>query len=507
MDISDQSDAIALLTRATRLRVCGPDEIIDTHISRIILVGDRAFKMKRPVKLPYVDFSTPELRLAACLKEVDLNSITAPGLYLRVRRLTRDTAGQLALDGDGLLVDAIIEMKRFDQSLLLDQMAGDGRLTPQLLTQTARTIAQFHAEAPVVHAGTGVANLSDVLDINKAGFASSGIFAEKDVNILDRMFRKTLAHHAERLNQREADGKVRRCHGDLHLRNICVLNGNPCLFDCVEFNDKIATVDVLYDLAFLLMDLWHRDFPELANLVMNRYLDETDNEDGFTVLPFLMAVRSAVRAHVIATQIKESGDPLGKLFVEVRAYFDHATKLLRKQSARLIAIGGLSGSGKTTIADSLAAHIGAPPRARIVESDRIRKALYKVPPERRLPDEAYRSEVSDRVYREIVRRAELIIVQGGAVVADAVFNRPDDRVRIEEVTKEQNVPFLGIWLNAPPDVLRRRVEQRRGGPSDATVDVLSQQLAKDAGEIIWRRFDADQSSAQIVSSILGVPVT
>lgn len=507
MNSTGQTDAIALLTDAGRLGIAAPVETIETHISRIFLAGDRAFKMKRAVKLPYADFSTPELRLAACRKEVELNSPTAPGLYLGVRRITRQTNGKAAFDGEGELIDAVVEMKRFDQSLLLDRMAEAGALTPDLMTRTARTIARFHGQAPVAHAGTGAANLAGVLDINKAGFATSSVFGEAEVEALDAAFRATLSRHGDVLDQREAAGKVRRCHGDLHLRNICLLDGQPCLFDCIEFNDRIATVDVLYDLAFLLMDLWHRGFPELANLVMNRYLDETDNEDGFVLLPFLMAVRAAVRAHVIATQAQDGGDPSGALRAEARTYFDLATALLGEHPARLVAIGGLSGSGKTTIAEALAAHVGAPPGARIVESDRIRKALHGVPPETRLPDKAYRPDVSARVYREMVWRTALILAAGGSVVADAVFDRAPDRTRIEQAARERHVPFLGIWLDVSPDVMWRRVDQRRGGPSDATVDILSRQLGRDAGAITWRRIDAARPPAAIVSDILALHAT
>jgi len=502
LSTSDQTDAIALLTDTGRLGIAGPIETIETHISRIFLAGDRAFKMKRAVKLPYADFSTPELRLAACRKEVELNSPTAPGLYLGVRRITREADGGPAFDGDGELIDAVVEMKRFDQSLLLDRMAEAGALTPDLMTRTALMIARFHSEAPVVHAGAGAANLAGVLDINKAGFATSSVFRPQEVEALDAAFRAALSRHAGALDRREAAGKVRRCHGDLHLRNICLLDGQPCLFDCIEFNDRIATVDVLYDLAFLLMDLWHRGFPELANRVTNRYFDETDNEDGFVLLPFLMAVRAAVRAHVTGTQVEEGGDPSGSLRAEARSYFDLAAELLKERPARLIAIGGLSGSGKTTVAEALAAHVGAAPGARIVESDRIRKALHGVPPETRLPETAYRPEVSERVYREMAWRAERILAEGGSVVADAVFDRPSDRMRIEQVVNGRGLPFLGIWLDAAPDVLWHRVDRRRGGPSDATVDILSRQLEKDAGAVSWRGRDAARSPARIVADIL-----
>jgi predicted kinase len=298
---------------------------------------------------------------------------------------------------------------------------------------------------------------------------------------------------------------VRRCHGDLHLRNICLLGGEPRLFDCIEFNDRIATIDVLYDLAFLLMDLWHRGFPELANLVANRYLDEADDEDGFVLLPFFMAVRAAVRAHVTATQAEEGGDPSGRLASEARAYFRLASKLLEKHPARLIAVGGLSGSGKTTVAEALAAHVGAPPGARIVESDRIRKAMHGVPVETRLPEKAYRPEISERVYREMAWRAVLILSSGSPVVADAVFDREADRERIEQAAKERALPFLGIWLDAAPDVLWQRVRGRKGGPSDATIDILSRQLQRNPGAIAWRRLDAARTPKETVEAILKPP--
>jgi aminoglycoside phosphotransferase family enzyme/predicted kinase len=496
----DQDDVIAFLADPGSHGTTAPVEIITTHISRIFLVGDRVFKLKRAVTLPYVDFSTPGRRLAACEKEVTLNSETAPSLYLGVRRITREKDG-LAFDGSGPLAEAVVEMKRFEQSALLDHMAEAGTLTPELMTATARMIARFHRRAPVVHAGSGAANMEGVLDINRAGFDTSHVFRRQEVETLDAAFRAALRRHAPMLDRREKEGRVRRCHGDLHLRNICLLDGEPCLFDCIEFNDRIATVDVLYDLAFLLMDLWHRHLPALANLVTNRYLDAADDEDGLAVLPFFMAVRAAVRAHVTATQA-ESGDSTGEIAEEARRYFSLAADLLVDHPARLIAIGGLSGSGKSTIAERLAPGVGAPPGARIVESDRIRKALFGVVAETRLPKEAYAPEVSERVYGEMARRAGSLLAAGAPVVANAVFDRGPDRERIEREAGSRSVPFLGIWLDAAPDVLRRRVGARVGGPSDADIEVLAAQLARGADPVAWRKLDAARSPAQIVAEIL-----
>lgn len=501
MIVDDQQAAVAFLLDPSAYGAAGLVEVIETHISRIFLTGERAYKMKLAVKLPYVDFSAPALRLAACEKEVELNSKTAPGLYLGVRRITREADGKLAFDGTGQMVDAAIEMVRFDQSKLLDRMATAGELTSALMTKVARMIVGYHRAAPTVHNGSGSSNMACVLDINESGFATSHVFTQAQIEPFAKAFRTTLARHSGLLDRREAAGKVRRCHGDLHLRNICLFDGEPRLFDCIEFNDQIASIDVLYDLAFLLMDLWHRGFPQLANLVMNRYLDEADDEDGFVLLPFFMAVRAAVRAHVTATQVEEGSADSDKLVAEARSYFDLARTLLQETPPRLVAIGGLSGSGKTTVAEAMAAHVGAPPGARIVESDRIRKAMHGVPAETRLPDKAYRPEVSERVYREMAWRAGLILAEGGSVVADAVFDRSADRARIEKAADDKGVAVAGFWLDADPLVLWQRVSDRKGGPSDATIDILSRQLQRNAAQTGWRKINADRKLADIVTEL------
>lgn len=507
MPSDDQQDSIHFLTNPASHAQAGAVETIDTHISRIFLVGDRAYKMKRAIQLPYADFSTPALRRAACDKEIELNGRTAPKIYLGVRHITREADGSVAFDGRGELIDAVVEMQRFEQSALLDRMAQADALSPALMTATARNIAAFHSDLAAVHGGSGADNMRAVLDINRAGFATSTLFEQQAIDALEASSRAALAHHAGLLDQRERAGKVRRCHGDLHLRNICVLDGEPCLFDCIEFNERIATIDVLYDLAFLLMDLWHRGLPEYANLVMNRYLDASDDEAGVVLLPFFMAVRATIRAHVTATQVAEDGDAKGKLEAQARAYFALAESLLHQHPARLIAIGGLSGSGKTTIAEALAAHVGAAPGARIVESDRVRKALHAVPAETRLPDSAYRPEVSAQVYHAMVARAGRVLAAGGPVVANAVFDRLEDREWIAQAAVAQERPFLGVWLDANHGLLRQRVDQRRGGPSDATVAVLEQQLEKNVGAMHWRRLDAAASPADIVRDILALPLS
>jgi uncharacterized protein len=498
----EQADVIRFLSDPASYGSGQAVDIMETHISVIALIGTRAYKLKKQVKLPYVDFSTAELRIAACRKEVELNGATAPGLYLGTRLLTRRPDGGLEFDGAGEPVDAVVEMLRFDQRDLFDTMAREGRLDPPLMTRLAHMIAQFHRKAPVVGDGGGAANMAAVLDINDAGFAQSDVFAEEAVAVLSKRFRARLDELTPLLDRRAADGSIRRCHGDLHLRNICLFDGKPRLFDCIEFNMDIATSDVLYDLAFLLMDLWHRDFPHLANLVMNRYLDETRDDGGLPALSFFMAVRAAVRAHVVATQAEEPGQDRARLADQAHTYFELADRLLNPSSPSLIAIGGFSGTGKSTLAEALAPNIGAAPGARVMESDRVRKALYGVPVETVLPDSAYTAEISSKVYREMTQRSHDTLAAGSSVVADAVFDDPEKRRLIESAVRGTPATFQGAWLEADPALLLNRVRGRQKGPSDATAEILAMQLEKDAGETCWRRLDAALPVQTLVTAFI-----
>ncbi|MBB4002187.1 AAA family ATPase [Aurantimonas endophytica] len=471
----------------------GAVETVTTHISAVLIGGDRAVKLKRAVRLGYVDFSTPERRLAACERELELNRRTAPALYRRARRIVRGPTGALALDSEGPLVDAVVEMARFEGEGLFDQMAIDGTLTASLMTRLARHIAAFHVRLPADHGAKGAAVMAAVLDINEGALSTTTVFPADEVAAFNRRFRAALAAHGPLLDRRGEAGKVRRCHGDLHLRNICLVDGEPTLFDCLEFDEAMATTDILYDLAFLLMDLWHRGLEEAANLVLNRYLDEIDESDGLPLLPFLMAVRAAVRAHVSATRAAEGGAGAAGAIGEARAYFDLALDLLEPRAPRLVAVGGLSGSGKSTVAAAISPEIGPPPGARIVSSDRLRKRLFAVPVETRLPVECYTADVSQRVYDEMIGSAERIARLGHGVVADGVFDRASERRRIAAAAAVAGVPFTGLWLTAPTERLLERVARRTGDASDATTDVVREQVARAREPVEWRVLPSEAS--------------
>jgi len=496
VQVSDQSEVCAFL--ATAMAEKGDVEEIGTHISLVFVGSEIAWKLKRAVHLPYADFSTPEKRLSFCEHEVTLNRRTAPDHYLGVRHITRQ-AGSLAFDGPGALVDAVVEMRRFDQNALFDRLATRGALTAPLMGRLAIEIARLHDACPSDRR-PGSGRVAEVLAVNEAALAQTRVFPQAEVAGFNAAFRSAADAHRALLDARGHAGRVRRAHGDLHLRNIFLEDGQPILFDCIEFNDALATVDLLYDLGFLLMDLVHRGLPDLANLVMNRYLDITGDESGLPLLPFFMALRAAVRAHVTATAI-EAGDDTAARRQEARAYFDLALSLMQPQPTVLLALGGLSGTGKTTVAAAVAPLVGAGAGARVLSSDRLRKALHGVAPETRLPTAAYQPEVSAQVYAELEQRAAALSGAGVSVVADAVFARETERNRIEAAARAAQVAFAGFWLEAPCTLLRQRVAERAGGPSDATIAVLEQQLGYDLGPMAWTKLDAAQAPGSLAGII------
>ncbi|HEV8679965.1 MAG TPA: phosphotransferase, partial [Stellaceae bacterium] len=366
----------------------GPIEVIETHASLVFLAGNYAYKLKRAVKYPYLDFSTAALRQAAGAAELRLNRRTAPQLYLEVRAVSRKPDGSLAWgrpEGGGDPVDFVVVMRRFEQSDLLEKVAQAGALSPSLLYALTTHIASFHAKAERRPERGGAAAMAELVSTNIACLRdcrSAGFAAAQIDRIADGM-RAELARLGGLIDERRAAGEVRRVHGDLHLRNICLVDGKPVLFDCIEFSEDIATVDVLYDLAFLLMDLEHRGERGGANLVFNRYLDLTEEDDGIALMPLFLSLRAVIRAHVTATMAEHgwgAGDPAAA-FAEARRYLDDAMAALAPRPPRLVAIGGLSGSGKSSLAAGLAAELGRRPGARVLRSDVLRKLRLGAEPE------------------------------------------------------------------------------------------------------------------------------
>lgn len=481
----EQRDAIAFLSDPSSYEAAGDVERLETHISLVFLTGDRAYKLKRAVRFPYVDFSTVEHRRAACTAELTLNRRTAPQLYLETRAIVRRADGAFCWEGDGDIVDWVVVMRRFDQNQRLDAVAKTGGLEPRLLQALAAHIAEFHDKAERRPESGRVTALAAVIAENDQCLRASRnvAFPPERIDELRERSQSWLSRIDDLVDKRCDDGKVRRCHGDLHLRNICVIDGKPVLFDCIEFSDAFACIDVLYDLAFLLMDLDHQGHRDSANLVLNRYLDLTGDTEGLAAMPLFISLRAAIRAHVTASA--------GGASEEALAYLDHACAALQPAPPRLIAVGGLSGTGKSTLAAALAPALAAPPGARVLRSDVLRKRLFGVAPEERLPESAYAADTTKRVYDALRDGAEAALAAGYSAIVDAVALRADERQSFVAVARAGSVPFTGLWLEAPADALTERVTARRDDASDATSKIVARQLETEPGPLDdWVRIDA-----------------
>jgi uncharacterized protein len=491
----DQQAIIAFLSDPSSYDGVDRVETLETHISLVFLAGERVYKLKRAVKFPYLDFSTVHRRREFCKAELSLNQRTAPQLYLETRAIVRGPDGRLAWGDQGEIVDWVVVIRRFDQNQRLDVIAKTDGLEPGFLYRLAANIAAFHEAAEHRPEHGGVAAFSAIVDENDECLQASQAvaFSSERVRELHDASRDWLYRLGELLDRRRAAGKVRRCHGDLHLRNICVVDGEPVLFDCIEFSEAFASIDVLYDLAFLLMDFEHQGNRASANLVLNRYLDLTAEDDGLAAMPLFLSLRAAIRAHVTASA--------GGSADEAQTYLDQACAALRPPTARLIAIGGLSGSGKSTIAAALAPELGARPGARVLRSDVIRKRLFGAEPEARLPEDAYEPEVTTRVYECLCGQAKVALQAGYCTIIDAVSLRPEERHSFAALAAKAGVPFTGIWLDAPADALTARVTARRNDASDATSEIVARQLGVDPGTIDWHRLEARGMVVETLNAI------
>jgi aminoglycoside phosphotransferase family enzyme/predicted kinase len=468
---------------------------ITTHAAHVFLVGDRAYKTKRAVSYSFLDFTTLDRRRRALEAELALNRRTAPMLYRRLVPVTCAGGDLLALAGSGEPVEWLLEMARFDQEARLDRVAARGELTPAIVDDLAEVIAAFHAQAAVRSECGGVAGMREVIEGNAEDFAAlpEGIFRAGRSARLTSRCRDELAKRRDLLEQRRHAGHVRHCHGDLHLANIVLLEGRPVLFDCLEFDEALASIDTLYDLAFLLMDLLHQELGLLAQRLLNGYLDATWDDGGVALLPLFLACRAAIRAKVLGFGAQSADGSAPGEVSEARDYLERALAYLDPPPARLVALGGVSGTGKSTLARALAPELGPAPGAVVLRSDVVRKRLHGVAPGDRLPPAAYRKEASRPVYGALAERAAVLLRAGHAAIVDAVFLDPAERAQIERVALEADVAFQGLWLSAPEDILLQRVTARRGDVSDATPDVLRQQLTTDPGALTWPLLDVSGS--------------
>lgn len=460
-------------------------EKIQTHISYIFLAGNKAYKLKREIKLPYLDFSTLEERRKACENEVKINKRTAPIIYIGVKPITVDPMGVYSIGGDGKIIDWVVEMTRFEGDKLLSQCAKRGLLDANLIENLAKEIYSFHSKAKV-HKESGSGDIAAILQNNLECFSKfgTGLFSEQQIKEAAAGSKKILAGISHLLDLRKRNGKVRHCHGDLHLANIVLIDGKPILFDAIEFDDALATIDVIYDLSFLIMDLAFQGLVVEANVLLNRYITLSLDFEGLAALPLFLSMRSGIRAHVAA---------LNKDKVKVKNYMRFALKCLKPTSPKLVAIGGLSGSGKSSLARIISPNLTPLPGAVLLRSDIIRKQLSGIDQYAKLTEQAYSADITRKTYDEIYKRATIALNAGYSVIADAVFAAPFEREAIQDVGVRTEIKFKGIWLETDPSIASARISNRKNDASDATTSVLDQQLDYDVGTMNWSTFDSSMS--------------
>jgi len=473
----------------------------DTHSAAVFLAGDRVFKVKRAVRFPFLDYSTLDNRETACRAELEINHAFAPQLYRRVVPITRERNGALAIDGAGEPVEWAVEMKRFDETMTLDHLADRGAIDDAMLRPLAEAVVQMHERAQPADAGAWLNAVEGFVKDDTTAFAKHhDLFPAQAVAELERKSLAALARLRPLLAARGREGLVRRGHGDLHLGNIAVVDGAPVAFDALEFDPVIASGDVLYDLAFLLMDLVERGLEGAANAVLNGYFAAARRIadcDGIAALPFFMSLRAAIRAMVTVARLDLARPGVAQ---SAKRYFELALELLAPAKPMVVCAGGLSGTGKSLLARSLAPALAPLPGALIFRSDVERKALFGVAERDRLPSAAYRPDVSEKIYAVLNDKAARVVRAGYSVIIDAVFAQPGERAEAEAAAANAGAGFRGLFLVADLTTRLRRIGTSEADASDADAAVARAQEEFDLGAIGWAIVDASGTPERTLAS-------
>ena len=462
-------------------------EVIETHISWVILTGDYAYKIKKPVNLGFLDFSTLELRHHYCLQELSLNHRLAPQLYLDVITIS-GTAEEPTLNNNGAAIEYAIKMRQFPQQAQLDRVLMRHELQPQQIDQLADTIAAFHQQIEVAPQSSSYGTPAAILDpvIENFNQIHPFLIADEEKRRLQQL--EQWSHHTfEQLRptfeQRKREGFIRNCHGDMHLANIALVDEEVVIFDCIEFNDNFRWIDTISEIAFTTMDLLDRNQPHYAARLLDRYLQRTGDYAGLSLLQFYQIYRALVRAKVAIIRAHQSGLPASTRAEALQQYRNYtllAENFTVKKQPRLFIAHGVSGSGKTALTQPLLEQFGM---IRL-RSDVERKRLFGLTAEARTEAATstgiYSSAASQRTYAHLLATAKQVCQNGYDVIVDATFLKRSQRQLFRTLAQQLGIPFVILHFYADEVLLRQWIEERtRAGKdaSEATVAIMQQQLA------------------------------
>jgi aminoglycoside phosphotransferase family enzyme/predicted kinase len=462
-------------------------EVLETHISWVLLAGEYAYKIKKPVSLGFLDFSTLQLRRFYCEEELRLNRRTAPRLYLEAVPITGSEAAPW-LGGRGEAIEYAVKMRRFPQEALLSRMAQDGTLSAAHIDALARATAALHAQAARAESGRPFGTAAEVLAPALQNFdqIEALIGPGEEVPELERLRAWTQDEH-NRLRQifaaRKASGFVRECHGDLHLGNVALIDGQPTPFDGIEFSEAFRWIDVMSEVAFMVMDLTDRRLPRLAYRFLNAYLEETGDYAGLAVLRFYLVYRALVRAKVACIRVHQRGVPAEEFRRGEREHVEYvslARSLAGESRRALVLMHGLSGSGKTTVAQYLVEALSALRLRSDVERKRLVGLEARARTGSALGAGLYAADLTARTYARLAELARSVVVAGYPAVVDATFLSRAQRKTFAALARELGVPYAIADCQAPESVLRERVAARERAARDASeagIAVLEHQLA------------------------------
>ncbi len=458
--------------------VIGPVKLRQTHISYVLLTGEYAYKVKKPIKFGFLDFSTLELRSHFCQEELRLNRRLAPDLYLAVLPITQDPdTSQFHLNASGPVVEYVVQMRQFQHSGL--ELFHQGQLTPEIMKRLGRQVARFHQTAATNAEICANGSIAAIAEVDENNFQLSLPFVgwtqtEKQFEQTYDYIKRFVHAHGDWYAQRQAEGKIRECHGDLHLNNLCLFQGQIQIFDCIEFNTEFRNIDTLYDVAFLVMDLAFHDRLDLANAFLNTYLERTGDYWGVVMLPPYLVMRAYIRGNVNSLALEDAAiatEQKQVLQAQAQAYYRLAWQYTQRPQGRLFLMSGLSGSGKSTVARQLAVQINAIQ----IRSDAVRKHLAGIPLDQKGSDDIYTPEMTQKTYGRLLELGVLLAQQGWTVILDAKYDRHSLRGEAIAAAIEHNIPLQILHCTAPMDVICDRIRHRQGDITDATIDLLAQQ--------------------------------